>query len=48
MILLLPCFFLLLRTMGLPGAWFAMWIAETAAMLYVIWAMKRELQQKCK
>ena len=47
-ILLLPCFFLLLRTMGLPGAWFAMWIAETAAMLYVIWAMKRELQQKCK
>ena len=35
---------ILLRTVGLPGAWFAMWIAELTAMLYVLWAMKREMQ----
>jgi len=45
-ILLLPCFFVLLRAVGLPGAWFAVWIAESAAMLYVLWAMKREMQTK--
>lgn len=45
-ILLLPCFFVLLRTMGLPGAWFAMWIAELAAMIYVLWAVRREIQTK--
>ena len=45
-ILLLPCFALLLHTVGLPGAWFAMWIAEGAAMLYMLWAMKREMRVK--
>lgn len=45
-ILLLPCFAVLLKTVGLPGAWFAMWIAELAAMLYVLWAMKREMRGK--
>jgi len=45
-ILLLPCFALLLKTVGLPGAWFAMWIAEICAMLYVLWAIRRELRKK--
>jgi len=45
-ILLLPCFAILLKTVGLPGAWFSMWIAEICAMLYVLWAMKREMQTK--
>ena len=45
-ILLLPTFVILLKTVGLPGAWFAMWIAEAAAMLFVLWAMRRELRNK--
>lgn len=45
-ILLLPCFAILLKTVGLPGAWFAMWVAELAAMLYVLWAMRREIRKK--
>ena len=45
-ILLLPCFAILLKTVGLPGAWFAMWVAEICAMLYVLWAMRRELHKK--
>ena len=45
-VLLLPCFFILLKTVGLPGAWLAMWVAEAAAMAYVLWAMKRELKDK--
>jgi len=45
-ILLLPCFALLLKTVGLPGAWFAMWVAEAAAMLYVLWAIRREMKKK--
>ena len=45
-ILLLPCFAILLKTVGLPGAWFAMWIAEICAMLYVLWAMRQELRRK--
>ena len=45
-ILLLPCFAILLKTVGLPGAWFAMWIAEAAATAYVLWAMRREMRKK--
>ena len=45
-ILLLPCFALLLKLGGLPDAWFAMWIAETAATLYVLWAMRCEMRKK--
>ena len=45
-ILLLPAFALLLRTVGLPGAWFAMWFAEIVAMLYCVWAIRRELKKK--
>ena len=45
-ILLLPCFFVLHRAFGLPAAWFAMWISEAAAVVYVLLAMRRELQKK--
>jgi len=45
-ILLLPCFALLLKAVGLPGAWFAMWVAEAAAMFYVLWAMRCEMKKK--
>lgn len=45
-ILLLPCFALLLNAAGLPAAWYSMWIAEISAMLYVLWAMRRELRKK--
>ena len=45
-ILLLPCFALLLHLVGLPGAWFSMWIAEVAAACYVLWAIRREIRKK--
>ena len=45
-ILLLPAFALLLHTAGLPAAWFAMWFAELAAMLFAVWGIRRELKRK--
>ena len=47
-ILLLPCFALLLHMAGLPWAWFAMWIAELCAVLYAAWGVRHELQLKVK
>ena len=45
-VLLLPCFAILLKTVGLPGAWFSMWVAEIAAALYCVWAIRREMKKK--
>lgn len=44
-VLLLPCFALFKLAFGLSHAWFAMWIAEVCAALFVILAVKKELQK---
>ena len=43
---LLPCFWLLLKTVGLPAAWSAMWLSEILAMLYCVWSIRREIRKK--
>ena len=43
---LLPCFWLLLKTEGLPAAWSAMWLSEILAMLYCVWSIRREIHKK--
>ena len=45
-VLLLPCFALLLHTAGLPWAWFSMWIAELCAVFYAAWGVRGELRIK--
>lgn len=45
-IVLLPCFWLLLKTVGLPVAWSAMWLSEILAMLYCVWSIRREIRKK--
>ena len=45
-VLLLPCFALFKALFGLENAWFAMWIAEICAALYVVFSTRRELNQK--
>ena len=45
-ILLLPCFALLLHTAGLPAAWAAWWISEIGAMLYCIRTIRKEMKEK--
>ena len=45
-IVLLPCFWLLLKTVGLPVAWSAMWLSEILAMLYCMWSIRREIRKK--
>lgn len=47
-ILLLPCFALLLNKYGISRSWYAMWIAEMTAMLYVLFAMHKEINKKAK
>ncbi|MBQ9262842.1 MAG: MATE family efflux transporter [Clostridia bacterium] len=45
-VLLLPCFYMFKRLLGFPYAWFAVWIAETCAAVYVIIRFKKELNKK--
>lgn len=45
-IILLPCFALLLRTLGLPAAWGAIWASEICAMFFCVWSIRRELRNK--
>ena len=45
-VLLLPCFYLFKTAFGLNSAWFAMWVAEACAALYVALRFKKELSQK--
>ena len=45
-IVLLPCFWLLLKTVGLPVAWSAMWLSEILAMLYCVCSIRREIRKK--
>lgn len=44
LIILVPCVYLLIQTAGLPWAWFAFWIAETAAFGYSYKAVQRLLK----
>ena len=43
---LLPCFALLKAVFGLDAAWFAIWIAEACAVLYVMIRFKKEINKK--
>ena len=45
-LLLLPCFALFKTVFGLPAAWTAMWVAESCAVVYVIFAYQKEQARK--
>ena len=45
---LVPCLWLLIRTMGIDRAWFAFWVSEVIACAYSLWATKKELRNKEK
>lgn len=45
---LVPCLWLLIRTMGIEKAWFAFWVSEVIACAYSLWATKKELRNKGK
>ena len=48
LVVLVPCLWLLIRTMGIEKAWFAFWVSEVAACAYSLWATKKELRNKGK
>lgn len=48
LVVLVPCLWLLIRTMGIDKAWFAFWVSEVVACAYSLWATKKELRNKGK
>ena len=48
LVVLVPCLWLLIRTMGIEKAWFAFWVSEVVACAYSLWATKKELRNKVK
>lgn len=48
LVVLVPCLWLLIRTMGIDKAWFAFWMSEIVACAYSLWATKKELRNKGK
>ena len=48
LVVLVPCLWLLIRTMGIGKAWFAFWASELLACAYSLWATKKELRNKVK
>ena len=48
LVVLVPCLWLLIRTMGIERAWFAFWVSEVVACAYSLWATKKELRNKGK
>ena len=48
LVVLVPCLWLLIRTMGIEKAWFAFWMSEVIACAYSLWATKKELRNKVK
>ena len=48
LVVLVPCLWLLIRTMGIEKAWFAFWVSEVIACAYSLWATKKELRNKVK
>lgn len=48
LVVLVPCLWLLIRTMGIDKAWFSFWVSELLACAYSLWATKKELRNKVK
>ena len=48
LVVLVPCLWLLIRTMGIEKAWFAFWVSEVVVCAYSLWATKKELRNKGK
>lgn len=48
LVVLVPCLWFLIRTMGIDRAWFAFWVSEVIACAYSLWATKKELRNKGK
>ena len=48
LVVLVPCLWLFIRTMGIDRAWFAFWVSEVIACAYSLWATKKELRNKGK
>ena len=48
LVVLVPCLWLLIRTMDIEKAWFAFWVSEVVACAYSLWATKKELRNKGK
>lgn len=48
LVVLVPCLWLLIRTMGIDKAWFSFWASELLACAYSLWATKKELRNKGK
>ncbi len=46
LVLLVPLLYLFIRFFGLSFAWYALWIAEAAAAVYSLLAVRRELAKK--
>jgi Na+-driven multidrug efflux pump len=46
LILLVPLAYLFASRFGVEQVWFAMWISETVAMLYAIWAARMTMKRK--
>jgi Na+-driven multidrug efflux pump len=38
-----PVAYLFARFFGIGKVWYSMWISETVAVIYVIWATKKEM-----
>lgn len=46
LVVLVPCLWLLIRTMGIDRAWFAFWVSEVIACAYSLWATKKTTEQE--
>jgi Na+-driven multidrug efflux pump len=46
LILFIPLAYLFAKTGEIGRVWYAMWISEAVAFVYVIWALRRELKRK--
>ncbi|MDO5422287.1 MAG: MATE family efflux transporter [Eubacteriales bacterium] len=46
LLVLVPCLWIFIKTLGINRAWFAFWIAEIAAFLYSYQAAKKEMRKK--
>ena len=48
LVVLVPCLWLLIRTMGTDRVWLALWVSEVIACIYNLWTTKKELRNKVK
>ena len=48
LVVLVPCLWLLIRTMGIEKAWFAFWVSEVIACAYSLWATKKRTAEQGK